>query len=270
MAARQRKQPEPEPITPEQLPGLKAAEFSRLARQTGWRLAWLVVSSAEPGTAGRPSEKSATSGQLKKVTLNQFAKLAGVGRSTVQYYYKAWEFAYQDSVVPCPAVNVPIDVEWQDGQMIPPDEFQLDDDDLAHPWSFYFDWAKYNQRPNPSGYEEDSEEEESSEPEESDNVVDGKFPVAEDETDESDSVDEDFGIEPESKESESIAQRLEKQDQADKLHEVLDSVRLQIERVSGQGEISSDNYSILTEIVSAAEDLKIMAQAMINSSEKVA
>lgn len=135
----------------------KASAFKKLEAKTGWRQAWLVVSSAEKGQPGRPS-KTATSGRLEKVSLAEFAKLAGVGRSTVQYYYNAWDLAYHDGTTPCPAdkVRPTEDVE-------PPDEFLLDDDDLAKPWAYYFDWAKTGSAPKIAKYfnnDDDDDDEE--------------------------------------------------------------------------------------------------------------
>lgn len=248
---------EPQPISSDELTTLKAAEFARLSRQTGWRLAWLVASSCEPGSAGRPPAKLGTSAQLTsgKLTFGQFAKLAGVGKTTVRYYWHAWNFAYEDSMVPCKAEDVPTDCEWQDGLMVPPDEFQLDDDDLGRPWAYYFDWAKTGQRPNPKRYEDNSEDEETdeSEPEKQLNVVD--------DDDDSDSVDEDFGL-PDAMSEDEVAEA-DSSIQREQLLEVLETVQALTGRVSNLNEILGDNDELLGQIASAALDLNSVANAMV-------
>lgn len=249
------KQVEPQPLSSDELTNLKATEFARLNRQTGWRLAWLVVSSCEHGSAGRPT-KSVTGDQLPdRLSLSQFAKLAGVGKTTVIYYYRAWNFAYEDGTAPCSAEDVPTMVEWIDGHIEPPDEFCLDDDDLAHPWSFYFDWAKTGERPNPKRYDEDEDESESSESQQDSNDVD----------DESDSVDDDFGMddftESEATEADSSIQRNE-------LLELLESIRAVQARLGNVGEIQGDNDSYIGQIASAALDLNSTANALVVKAEQ--
>lgn len=261
--AGKRKLVEPQSISQDELPELKAKEFARLARQTGWRLAWLVVSSCQPGTAGRPS-KSATSSQLPKMSLNQFAKLTGKGRATIQFYYKAWDLAYKDGTTPCAAKDVPADVEWVDGRIEPPDEFQLDDDDLARPWDFYFDWAKTGNRPNPKRYQTDSEDEEpESEDEEPESEEKSNLEVVDDE-DDSESIDEDFGLPAEMTEDE-VAE-VDSSLQREQLLEVLETLKALSSRVS-EMEVSTDNGELLVQIASAALDLNGVATALAIQSE---
>lgn len=261
-----------QPISQDELPILKAAEFARLSRQTGWRLAWLVASSCEKANQGKRTDLAdnsqvadlADNSQVSaKVSMNQFAKLAGKSRFTVQFYYKAWNHAYEDGTVPCAAEDVPSDVEWVEGQMMPPDEFRLDDDDLAHPWTFYFDWAKNGQRPNPKRYDDDSEDED----ETPEVKGDEKKPVADVEQadDESDSLDEDFGL-PDAMSEDEVAEA-DSSIQREMLAETLETLRAIIDRVSNVGEITGDNDALLGQIASAALDLNGVANAMAAKAE---
>lgn len=249
-------------ISQNELPELKAKEFARLSRQTGWRLAWLVASSCEPGTAGRPS-KSATGSQLApaKLSLNQFAKLTGRGRATIQFYYKAWDLAYEDGTTPCAAKDVPADVEWIDGQIEPPDEFQLDDDDLAAPWDFYFDWAKTGQRPNPKRYQEPDADESDDEPQGDES--DPNLEVIEDE-DDSESIDEDFGLPAEMTQDE-VAEA-DASIQREQLLEALETLKALTNRVSSMS-VSPEHGEILTQIADEALDLNGVATALSIRSE---
>lgn len=253
-------------ISQDELPELKAKEFARLSRQTGWRLAWLVASSCQPGTAGRPS-KSATGSQLTKLSLNQFAKLTGKGRATIQFYYKAWDLAYQDGTAPCAAKDVPADVEWIDGQIEPPDEFQLDDDDLANPWDFYFDWAKTGQRPNPKRYQDDSEDEEDESDDESGSENQNPNLEVVDDEDDSESIDEDFGLPAEMSEDE-VAEA-DSSIQRENLLEVLETLKALKSRVT-EMRVSADHDDLLTQIASAALDLNGIATALSIKSEVAA
>lgn len=253
-----------EPISAEQLSNLKAAEFSRLSRQTGWRLAWLVASSCEPGSAGRPA-KSATGSQLpaSKVSMNQFAKLTGKGRATIQFYYKAWNFAHEDGMVPCKAEDVGPEVEWVEGHIEPPDEFQLDDDDLGRPWEFYFDWAKTGARPNPKRYEDDSDGEDETPEVKADSKPKSNLEV-EDE-DDSDSIDDDFGL-PDAMSEDEVAEA-DSSIQREQLLEVLETLQALTGKVSNVAEVMGDNDALLGQIASAALDLNSVANAMVAKSD---
>lgn len=254
-----------EPISQEPLADLKAREFARLSRQTGWRLAWLVASSCEPGSAGRPA-KSATGSQLlvEKVSMNQFAKLTGKGRATIQFYYKAWNLAHEDGMVPCTAEDVGPEVEWVDGHMEPPDEFRLDDDDLGRPWEFYFDWAKTGARPNPKRYEDNSDEDENEKPEAKSEEKNGSQLETDDE-DESDSIDEDFGL-PDAMSEDEVAEA-DSSIQRESLLDVLETIQALTGKVSNVGEVTGDNDALLGQIASAALDLNSVANAMVAKSE---
>ena len=72
-----------------------AAEFGQHVRQGGWRLGYLVATSAYRGKRGRHQSKSEES-DLGKVTLAEFARIAKINDVTVSNYLKAWNRAADD------------------------------------------------------------------------------------------------------------------------------------------------------------------------------
>lgn len=129
----------------------KATQFANLYRQpTGWRLAWLVVSSCERGQGDGVNtiyrDRVATSGHPDKVSLRRFAELADVSRATVQYFYQAWELAADSGQVPH-AKDVPNTDTW-DHLLVDYgiDKFDLETDDHDKEpewhWSHWYQQAK--------------------------------------------------------------------------------------------------------------------------------
>lgn len=67
-----------------------ATEFGKHFKQGGWRLGLLVARNCESKQGKRTD--LATSGEVK-VSCEEFAAKAGVGSTTVKYYFAAWELA---------------------------------------------------------------------------------------------------------------------------------------------------------------------------------
>ncbi|MFF1448352.1 hypothetical protein ACFVYF_09385 [Streptomyces sp. NPDC058274] len=69
-----------------------AREFGTYARTGGWAFALKVARSVRPG--GQPA------GETPKISAKYFAELAGCSAERVMRYYKAWDKAADDGVVP--------------------------------------------------------------------------------------------------------------------------------------------------------------------------
>ncbi|MEU6324673.1 hypothetical protein [Streptomyces sp. NPDC047009] len=89
-----------------------AREFGVYARTGGWAFALKVARSVRPG--GQPA------GQSPKISAKRFAELAGCSAERVMRYYKAWDKAADDGLVPHFEILVP-------GQ-----EIELPDSDVWH------------------------------------------------------------------------------------------------------------------------------------------
>ncbi|MEV0227812.1 hypothetical protein [Streptomyces sp. NPDC050704] len=76
----------PEPVARD------AREFGEYARTGGWAFALKVARSVRPG--GQPAEET------PKVSAKEFAELAGCSAERVMRYYKAWDKAADDGLVP--------------------------------------------------------------------------------------------------------------------------------------------------------------------------
>jgi hypothetical protein len=84
-----------------------AREFGTYARTGGWAFALKVARSVRPG--GQPA------GETPKISAKGFAELAGCSADRVMRYYKAWDKAADDGVVPHFEVLVPgQDIELPD------------------------------------------------------------------------------------------------------------------------------------------------------------
>ncbi|MER6126325.1 hypothetical protein ABT173_27630 [Streptomyces sp. NPDC001795] len=92
-----------------------AREFGVYARTGGWAFALKVARSVRPG--GQPA------GETPKISARRFAELAGCSAERVMRYYKAWDKAADDGLVPHFEILVP-------GQ-----EIQLPDSDV---WLSYY------------------------------------------------------------------------------------------------------------------------------------
>ncbi|POX45013.1 hypothetical protein C3489_35160 [Streptomyces sp. Ru71] len=89
--------PESEPASasasvPDELVARDAREFGAYARTGGWAFALLVARSVRPGGQG--------AGETAKVSAKEFAELAGCSADRVLRYYKAWDRAADDGLVP--------------------------------------------------------------------------------------------------------------------------------------------------------------------------
>jgi hypothetical protein len=234
------------PSQPSQLE-TDAKEFGVGVRCGGWRLGLLVARNVERKAAGRPSNSSLEMDSAAKVSLTKFAEMAGVSQSHVSYYLAAWELAANAGLVSHAESLSPgeeIDVEV--------DNIEDEDNPNTH-WSHFYKLAKKPAKPQQP---ESNSEIEPSKP--------NLSVVEDDEEDESDSVDSDFGLPDEASDDERI--EADTENQSETLREVLDAIRAQIDRVSDVGEVLGDNDQLLAEIVSAAGDLGILAQAMIDKA----
>lgn len=89
-----------------------AQDFGVYARTGGWTFALKVARSVRPG--GQPAEGTART----KVSAKAFAALAGCSPERVMRYYKAWDMAADDGLVPQFEVLVPgEDIELPDADV---------------------------------------------------------------------------------------------------------------------------------------------------------
>ncbi|KQX12373.1 hypothetical protein ASC82_14245 [Streptomyces sp. Root431] len=106
---------EPEPVSPDAHDPVvvrDAQDFGIYARTGGWAFALKVARSVRPG--GQPAEGTAAT----KVSAKAFAALAGCSPDRVMRYYKAWDMAADDGLVPQFEVLVPgEDVELPDADV---------------------------------------------------------------------------------------------------------------------------------------------------------
>ncbi|WP_033318382.1 hypothetical protein [Streptomyces yerevanensis] len=87
-----------------------AREFGEYARTGGWAFALKVARSVRPG--GQPA------GETPKVSAKRFAELAGCSPERVMRYYKAWDMAADDALVPHLEALVPgEDIELPDADV---------------------------------------------------------------------------------------------------------------------------------------------------------
>ncbi|GAA2298147.1 hypothetical protein OKJ48_42395 [Streptomyces kunmingensis] len=87
-----------------------AHEFGEYARTGGWTFALKVARSVRPG--GQPA------GETSKVSARRFAELAGCSADRVMRFYKAWDKAADDGVVPQFEALAPgADVELPDADL---------------------------------------------------------------------------------------------------------------------------------------------------------
>lgn len=134
----------------------KAEEFGKVHRQSGWHLAWLVVSSCvkqneQGGRPKKPAPVPVSDGDDGKVSTGEFAKLAGVSVRTVKYYYHAWEIAASKGQVP-KAKDVANESDWKELLVdYGFDEFDESEDPEQH-WSYFYQLAK---KPKPAAKKEE-------------------------------------------------------------------------------------------------------------------
>ncbi|MGV9561262.1 hypothetical protein [Streptomyces sp. NPDC003480] len=87
-----------------------AREFGVYARTGGWAFALKVARSVRPG--GQPA------GETPKVSAKRFAELAGCSAERIMRYYKAWDKAADDGLVPHFEILVPgQDIELPDSDV---------------------------------------------------------------------------------------------------------------------------------------------------------
>lgn len=225
-----------------------AKEFGVGVRCGGWRLGLLVARNVAKGTAGRPkadANHSLENDSPAKVSMNQFAELAGVSVSHVKYYYDAWELAAKASLVPSAEKIMP----GEDDIDVEADSIEVEDNPRTH-WSHFYQLAK-----NPPPKPKEPEKKQDSKP---DREVDEDFGIAD-----SDSDDEPESMtETERAEADSTILRNE-------LLEVLESLRAVESRLTRIGIVSGDKDGLLGQIASAAMDIGTMSMAMTAANEKV-
>ncbi|MFD8307690.1 hypothetical protein ACFV29_35985 [Streptomyces sp. NPDC059690] len=84
--------PEPAPAPLSDLVARDAREFGVYARTGGWAFGLMVARSVRPGGQGAD--------ETPKVSAKEFAELAGCSPERVMRYYKAWDRAADDGLVP--------------------------------------------------------------------------------------------------------------------------------------------------------------------------
>ncbi|MDG4865871.1 hypothetical protein P8605_47745 [Streptomyces sp. T-3] len=92
-----------------------AREFGAYARTGGWAFALKVARSVRPG--------GQAAGETSKVSAKEFAELAGCSPERVMRYYKAWDMAADDALVP------------QFESLVPGEDIELPDADV---WLSYY------------------------------------------------------------------------------------------------------------------------------------
>ncbi|QGJ90100.1 MerR-like helix-turn-helix DNA binding domain protein [Mycobacterium phage Indlulamithi] len=244
MAARPRRSSVKEPSQIEK----DASEFGVGVRCGGWRLGLLVarnVMKVGQGTRSDLPTSGQVDGQVTKVSANQFAKLAGVSSSTVDYYYNAWQFAAKASLVPDAEKVKPGDEDI----CVDADAIEDEDNPRTH-WSHFYGLAK-----NPPKESKKAEKKQDSKPE------------PESDEDESDAIDEDFGI------SEADAMTEDERAEADssinrnELLEILESAQGLKSRLSRIDSITG-HESLAAQIATAASELADLASGMAATDEK--
>lgn len=246
MATRQRRQTTPEVSQIDR----DAREFGVGVRCGGWRLGLLVARNVAKGTAGRPkadANHSLENDSLAKVSMNQFAELAGVSVSHVKYYYDAWELAAKASLVPSADKITPGD----DEVCVDADAIEVEDNPRTH-WSHFYQQAKNPvEKPKPAEKQEDSKPK-------ADREVDEDFGLSDDE----DSEGMESMTETERAEADSSILRNE-------LLEVLESLRAVESRLTRIGSVSDDKDGLLAQIASVAMDISTMSMAVTAVNESV-
>ncbi|MFJ2054379.1 hypothetical protein ACIOMM_00385 [Streptomyces sp. NPDC087908] len=111
-------EPDPDPaVAPDPVVVRDALDFGVYARTGGWAFALKVARSVRPG--GQAAEGTAA----VKVSAKAFAELAGCSPERVMRYYKAWDMAADDGLVP------------QFEVLVPGEEIELPDADV---WLAYY------------------------------------------------------------------------------------------------------------------------------------
>ncbi|MFG3257140.1 hypothetical protein [Streptomyces sp. NPDC048172] len=91
-----------------------AREFGAFARTGGWTFALMVARSVRPG--GVPAGEAG--GPAAKVSAKEFARLAGCSPERVMRFYRAWDRAADDGVVPVFEALVPgVDIDLPDADV---------------------------------------------------------------------------------------------------------------------------------------------------------
>lgn len=126
-----------------------AIEFGNHFKQGGWRLGLLVARNCEPKQGKRTD--LATGGEVK-VSCDEFASKAGVGATTVKYYYAAWELAAEAGYCLSAKQLSP----GQDDL----DDFDEDDFERREIWSKFYQKAR-----EPKQYKQKAQEPEKTESE---------------------------------------------------------------------------------------------------------
>ncbi|MFE7172776.1 hypothetical protein [Streptomyces sp. NPDC057616] len=83
---------EPSPVPTSDLVARDAREFGVYARTGGWAFGLMVARSVRPGGQGAD--------ETPKVSAKEFAELAGCSAERVMRYYRAWDRAADDGLVP--------------------------------------------------------------------------------------------------------------------------------------------------------------------------
>lgn len=232
-----------------------ANEFGVGVRCGGWRLGLLVARNVEPGKAGRPKaepdeDNRSPMNDSGKVSMNKFAELAQVPVSKVKYYYDAWELAAKASLVPHAATIPPADEDI----CIDADAIEVENDPKTS-WSWFYSMAVNPPKPKEQKQDSKPAAKEKTEPE-----------LPKSNSNEDDSVDDDFGIQSATKEQ---VREADSDIQRNALLEALESLRSVQSRVEQSGiSKGSGPDGVLSQISSLAFDLATLASGLKSEAKE--
>lgn len=233
---------------------LDAREFGVGVRCGGWRLGLLVARNVAPAKAGRTSANNRSlendSSGTKKVSMNQFADLAGVSVSHVKYYYDAWQLAAKAGLVPASET-----IEFGDDNIAVDIDSIEDEDNPRTFWTWFYSQAK-----NPPKKTEKKQDSKVSAQSKSQGKTDGSNQTNSFDTQSnSDDIDLPDVSEVEAKEADNDLRRYE-------LAEILEATRVlvgKIESYALPGTVSeTKELALLQQIACQAEELFKAASSM--------
>ncbi|QNJ59281.1 helix-turn-helix DNA-binding domain protein [Mycobacterium phage MrMiyagi] len=232
-----------------------AAEFGRHFKQGGWRLGLLVARNCLPSVGGRPTNESQNRPPVdsftEKTSIREFAEIAGVSKSTVAYYYKAWELAADAGLVLHASELNPGD---DDSGVSELEEDNEDDEERREKWKVFYRQARNGEKKKAEPKAEAKPRAEEKKPD--------RLPVSS-EGDESDSdVDELDQITPEQ-----IAE-LDSANRKAEILERLESLRAVDNWLKSFGpSMNSEETRLIGEIGFIALDLNTMAKSSIAGAD---
>ncbi|AVD99684.1 hypothetical protein HWB51_gp066 [Mycobacterium phage Cuke] len=235
-----------------------ANEFGRHFKQGGWRLGLLVARNCLPSVGGRPTNESQNRPPVdsftEKTSIREFAEIAGVSKSTVAYYFKAWELAADAGLVLHSSDLNPGD---DDSGVSELEEGNEDDEERREKWKVFYRQARNGEKKQAETKVEAKPKANEKKPE--------RLPVSDDSEDESDSETDEFDA--------ITAEEIAELDSANRKAEILD--RLETLRSVDEwlksfgGALNSEETRLIGEIGFIALDLNTMAKVAIAEDESV-